>query len=162
MKNLKASHFLVIALLCLAGSWPMFAFVPAAGACLILVGIGFMYQAKLVAERQANRKAIDSAHRAVDDVFNGKRYLGEESKAIYTIRLDQLQEPGPLCCRQLCRTRKGAWFLIEFETRSGSGVARYVRVAGVLDDGQARNWLLAEDREAYKEHFGDLPEYELA
>jgi hypothetical protein len=129
---------------------------------LILFGVFFWFQFVFKLSTEANKKAIENAHLAVDDVFHGKRFFGKESIVVDSIRLDSPREPGPLLVRQLCRTNKGSWFAIEFATRSGSGKPVDVRMTDVVDEQDARAWLLRENHKAFQEYFGPLPEYELA
>ena len=159
MKAFKGLHFLALAIACIAAGF----LVPSGfSACFYIASMVFGYQSIRRANLEANIRAIALALPSVDQLFLGKRYVGLQSKLVHTTQLGATSTPGHLGFRQLCRTDRGAWFIIEFDTRSGSGRSINTRIVDVIDDAVAKEWLLRENATAYKDVFGALPDYQVA
>ncbi|TCJ15190.1 hypothetical protein EZJ19_07730 [Parasulfuritortus cantonensis] len=100
-----------------------------------------------------NLQAINAALPMLDCVVGGRRFVGTESVAIATRRVDKLDRPGPLILEQLCRTRVGQWFKLSFQTDNGTGYPFGLAVQPISEN-EAKNWL-EQDPDIYRRFFGE-------
>jgi hypothetical protein len=118
-------------------------------ALLLLSGYWFLEQSLTL----RNGRAIDKALSQLDVIYGGMRYLGAESEAITTRRLDNRYRPGPLYLEQLCRSKSGAWYKFRFIVVHGTGVPVDFEVQP-CSEAEAALWLEREP-EQYRRFFGE-------
>lgn len=130
------------------------------GFAALAIGLIFLLMglSKLSANRTA--KAIREALSQLDEVYEGLRFVGKEADLIGTFSLYAGQSRVEV--EQLCRTRKGKWFTIRFENKTGTGIVYALRIEQTLSEEEAKKWLMTFDKSAYKSNFGALPEIEIA
>ena len=159
MKAFKGLHFLVAGIACMATGY----LVPTSFSALLYIASMVLVVLSIRrANMEANVRAVKQALQPLDQLFLGKRYIGLQSQAVHTTQLEAVSAPGYWGFRQLCRTARGAWFLIEFETKHGSGKAVNTRIVDVVEDAVAREYLLRASESAYQSVFGTLPDCQVA
>lgn len=104
-------------------------------------------------ERELNRCMVSDVimndFKLLDKICDGKRWLGSESTIVdwkhqsrYELGFEQ---------NLLCRTNKGAWFVVEY--RMNYLVVDYVRVF-VCDEDAAKEWI-SFNRDLYLSYFSE-------
>lgn len=133
--------------------WVTYAGIVTAPGALLLLPLWFSH---LNAQcNNINRKLEKSTISTIDEIVSGKNYKGSLSSVFHTkVSKEEIPFSSPLLhFTQLCKTQSAQWFILEFQSRNGSGIALNIRVTPV-DESGARSFVEKEP-EVYKRIFGE-------
>lgn len=104
--------------------------------------------------REQHRKAIDTALPMLDRIYAGLHYVGTNSQVIDSRTCDDRRLTNGLSrIEQLCKTKRGNWFIFRFTIRLGTCVPCNFDVIP-CDEAKARQWL-EKSTDVYLRVFGE-------
>lgn len=104
--------------------------------------------------REQHRKAIDTALPMLDGIYAGLHYVGTNAEVIDSRTWDDRRLTNGLSgIEQLCKTKRGNWFIFRFTIRLGTSVPCNLDVIP-CDEDKASRWL-EKSTAVYRRVFGE-------